>query len=75
MRSTLEKFWELRDYHGAGSVWSSSPLSTQGVSGGLVAWGIQHPKLEPTRLVVYQGDRARAVELAAEFNLELDFRA
>ena len=71
MRSTLEKNWELRDYHGAGSVWSSSKLDQQGLSGGLIAWGIQHPNLQPTRVIVRKEDYEWSVGLVKQVAPEL----
>lgn len=72
MRGTLEKAWELRDYHGAGSVWSSHPVTIKGIEGGIVAFGIQHPKLTPTRLIVYQGDFAEAKKIGEQRGLTVE---
>jgi hypothetical protein len=56
MRSTLEKYWELRDYHGSCSTWSSSKLDAKGLAGGLIAFGIQNPQATPTRVIVRKED-------------------
>lgn len=72
MRGTLEKYWELRDYHGAGSVWSSHAVTIQGIEGGLVAFGIQHPQLKATRLIVYQGDFEQAKKIGEQRGLTVE---
>lgn len=72
MRSTLEKFWELKDHHGSQSVWSSAPLNKQALEGGLAAFRIMFPRLQPARVVVYQGgvDEARYATEGSGLTLE-----